>query len=84
MIEQSFGEIQFHKNKGKGGLNIGPIDKRTGKPAAIGNIDEGVAKVFKTGGLKTPDGKVARPFLFDANRLTYQAGGRQYVVEVSR
>lgn len=84
LIEQSFGEIQFHKNKGKGGLNIGPIDKRTGKPAAIGNIDEGVAKVFKTGGLKTPDGKVARPFLFDANRLTYQAGGRQYVMEVSR
>ena len=84
LIEQSFGEIQFHKNMSKGGLNIGPIDKRTGKPGASGNIDEGVAKVFKTGGIKTPDGKVARPFLFDANRLTYQAGGRQYVMEVSR
>ena len=77
LIEQSFGEIQFHKNMGKGGLNLTP-----GK--ATGAIDEGVAKVFKTGGLKTPDGKVARPFLFDANRLTYQAGGRQYVMEVSR
>ena len=77
LIEQSFGEIQFHKNMGKGGLNLTP-----GK--ATGAIDEGVAKVFKTGGLKTADGKVARPFLFDANRLTYQAGGRQYVMEVSR
>ena len=77
LIEQSFGEIKFHKNMGKGGLNLTP-----GK--ATGAIDEGVAKVFKTGGLKTPDGKVARPFLFDANRLTYQAGGRQYVMEVSR
>jgi len=77
LIEQSFGEIKFHKNMGKGGLNLTP-----GK--ATGAIDEGVAKVFKTGGLKTPDGKVARPFLFDANRLTYQAGGRQYVMEVAR
>jgi hypothetical protein len=72
LIENSFGKISFHKNMGKGGLKVGRI-----------NVDEGVAKVFKTGGLKTEGGAVARPYLFDDKRLTYIAKGRQYTMELA-
>lgn len=72
LIENSFGKISFHKNMGKGGLEVGKI-----------NVDKGVAKVFKTGGLKTEGGAVARPYLFDDKRLTYIAKGRQYTMELA-
>ena len=72
LIEQTFGEVVFHKNMGKGGLKVGRI-----------NVDEGVAKVFKTGGLKTEGGAVARPYLYDDKRLTYIAKGRQYTMELA-
>ena len=72
LIEDTFGKITFHKNMGKGGLKVGRI-----------NVDEGVAKVFKTGGLKTEGGAVARPYLYDDKRLTYIAKGRQYTMELA-
>ena len=72
LIEQSFGNITFHKNKGKGGLKVGGIQ-----------VDEGVAKIFKTSGLEVqPGGEIARPYLYDENRLTYIAKGRQYTMEL--
>ena len=84
LIESTFGKVSFVKNVGGGGLNVAPKDKRSGKPKPEGAIDEGVGKIFKTAGMKVQDGKIARPYLFDNGRITYQAGGRQYVMEVSR
>lgn len=84
LIEGTFGKVSFVKNMSGGGLNVAPKDKRSGKPRPEGAIDEGVGKLFKTAGMKVQGGKIARPFLFDNGRITYQAGGRQYVMEVSR
>ena len=76
LIQQSFGYITFHKNKGKGGQAF------QSKGQAI-KIDEGVAKIFKTSGLEVqPGGEIARPYLYDENRLTYIAKGRQYTMEL--
>lgn len=76
LIEGTFGKIKFHKNMGSGGLKVGRI-----------SLDEGVAKVFKTGGLYISDdfadsGAVARPYLYDDKRMTYIAKGRQYTMEI--